>query len=153
MRLTNPSQRKNNNMKNLLIAFTCLALTACAANPSYHKSTHQNYRPQGETNTLKLDAALVHKKNLVTDDYAVMFVINDKTHLYFQLDNGGNGSLSCTDKIGSLGSKESPSQQLCEPHNGHKLGANCTGSTTNGTLTRAQCSFTYDNEIAANFSF
>jgi len=140
-------------MKKLLIALACISFAGCAANPSFHKSTSQNYRPQGETNTIKLDAALTHKKNLLTDDYAVMFVINDKTHLYFQLDNAGNGSLSCNEKIGSLGSKESPSQFMCEPYNGHKVGANCNGSTVNGMLSSANCSFTYDNEIAANFRF
>lgn len=148
MRLTNPSQRKNNNMKNLLIAFTCLAFTGCA--PAYYKSTPQNYRPLGEKSTIKIDGGLVHQKNLLSDDFAVVFKINDETPLFFQLDRGGNGSLSCTSETGS---KVSPSLFYCTPHNGKPIGANCIGSTANGRLISTQCSFTYDNEIAANFKF
>ncbi len=135
-------------MKKLLIALACISFAGCAANPSLHKSTSQNYRPQGETNTIKLDAQLVHKKNLLTDDYAVIFYVNEKNHLFFQLDNGGNGSLSCD------ADKQDPNHLYhCVTYNGHKIGATCNGSTVNGMLSSANCSFTYDNEIAANFKF
>lgn len=135
-------------MKNLFIAFTCLAFTGCAANPAVYQSTAQNYRPKGEEKQLNINGRLVHKKNLLNDEYAAVFSINSQYAIGFQLDRSGNGSLSCTDDIeGEKG------LYACHPHNGKPIGANCVGSTANGRLISTQCAFTYDNEIAANFKF
>lgn len=135
-------------MKKLLIALTCLSFTACAANPAVYQATKQNYRPIGESKKVEIEARLVHKKNLLDDDYAVLFKIDGEMFLYFQLTKNGNGSLSCTKEI-----KSPDGLYDCNPHNGKPIGANCTGSTANGRLISTQCAFTYDNEIAANFSF
>jgi hypothetical protein len=135
-------------MKKLFIALCLISLVGCAANPAIYHSTTQNYRPKGEDNQLNINGRLVHKKNLVSDEYAVVFDINAKYSLGFQLDNAGNGSLSCTTDIkGANGTYD------CHPHNGKPIGANCIGSTTNGKLTGAQCAFVYNGENAANFKF
>lgn len=137
-------------MKNLIIAFSLITLSACAANPAFVKSTSQNYRPKGEGNTLKIDSTIAVKQNLLDKDYAVTFYINENLNLFFQLDKSGNGSLSCESVKGTT---QAPTFFYCSPHNGHKIGANCIGSTVNGNLSTTQCAFTYDDEIAANFRF
>lgn len=135
-------------MNKLLVAALALTFSACAANPSVHGSTPQSYRPKGEDAPLQVESRLIHKTNLLDDDYAVLFRIDNSTVLGFQLDKSGNGSLSCDKTVdGENG------LYFCHPHNGHKIGASCNGSTTNRILTGANCSFTYDNEIAANFRF
>jgi len=135
-------------MKKLLIALTCLSFVGCAANPAVYKSTSQNYRPKGESSTIKIDAQLAVKQNLLNKDYAAVFYINNTNQLFFQLDQAGNGSLSC-DK-----DTQDPNHLYhCITHNGHKIGASCMGSTANGRLASTQCAFTYDDEIAANFKF
>ncbi len=137
-------------MKNLIIAFSLITLSACAANPAYVKSTSQNYRPKGEDKIIKIDSTIAIKQNLLDKEFAITFYINEYPSLFYQLDKNGNGSLSC---VATKGSTESPTLFYCNPHNGHKIGANCVGSTANGNFASTQCSFLYDDEIAANFKF
>lgn len=137
-------------MKKIISLLIATTLTACAANPAVYKSTSQNYRAAGNDKTVKLDASIAIKQNLLDKDYAVTFFVNENPALFFQLDKGGNGSLSCETLKGK---KESPTLLYCEPFNGHKIGATCNGSTANGNLISSNCSFTFDNEIAANFKF
>ncbi|GEM_PF-2078717 len=135
-------------MKKLLIALTCLSFAGCASNPAVYDSTSQNYRPKGQDLPLQIKGRLIHQKNLLSSDYAVVFTVDNEFSLGFQLDNSGNGSMSCTSAIESENG-----QTVCHPHNNNPIGANCIGSTVNGKLAGAQCTFTYNNEIAANFKF
>lgn len=135
-------------MKNLIFPLLAFFLSSCAANPAVYQSTAQNYRPKGDDQQLNINGRLVHKKNLLDDDYAVVFSVNSKYALGFQLDSSGNGALSCNSDIES-----DKGSFACHPQNGKPIGANCLGSTVNGKLSSVQCSFSYDNETAANFKF
>lgn len=136
-------------MKNLIIAFSLITLSACAANPASYGSVKQNYRPKGEDKTITIESRLIVKKNLLDNDYAVVFKVDENYQLGFNLNQNGDGGLSCITNIED--SKDG--KYLCKPHNGHKIGANCVGSTANGNFASTQCSFLYDDEIAANFKF
>jgi len=135
-------------MKKLLIALTCLSFAGCAANPAVYGTVKQNYRPKGEDKPLSIESRLVVKQNLLDKDFAVLFNVDNKMQLAFNLDQQGNGSLSCTTP-----QSDTKGGFMCEPHNGHKIGASCIGSTANGRFASTQCAFTYDDEIAANFKF
>lgn len=136
-------------MKKLLIALTCLSFVGCAANPAVYGTVKQNYRPKGEDKPLSIESRLIVKQNLLDKDYAVIFRLNETTQLGFNLSKAGNGELSCTIEI----EDSNEGQYFCKPHNGHKIGASCIGSTANGRFASTQCAFTYDDEIAANFKF
>lgn len=134
-------------MNKLLTALMLLALSGCAAVAI--PTTSQNYRAKGNDEQLKITGKLIYKKNLLIDDYAVLFNIDNDQALAFQLDNNGNGSLSCTKPVND----DKQGQFYCYPHKGNKIGATCNGSTVNGILASSLCTFTYNNEIAANFKF
>jgi len=133
-------------MKKLLIALTCLSFVGCAANPAVYGTVKQNYRPKGEDKPLSIESRLIVKQNLLDKDFAVLFKLDNDVQLWFNLDQHGNGSLSCT-------TPQDDPLYSCKPYNGHKIGASCIGSTANGRFASTQCAFTYDDEIAANFKF
>lgn len=135
-------------MKNLIIAFSLITISACAANPATLNSVSQNYRPKNSDKQIQIDSQLIVKQNLLDKDYAVIFYVNKINHLFFNLDKNGSGSLSCDKNL-----QDEKKLFHCITHDGHKIGANCIGSTVNGNLSSTQCAFTYDDEIAANFRF
>lgn len=131
-------------MRYLLILF--VFLTACSSNPTLHNSTSQNYRPKGAEDQIRIDASIARKAGMLNTEYAAIFQIDGKPALFFQLDKSGNGSFSCNTDTTS-----DKDLYHCYPHDGNKIGAQCIGSTLNRKLKQVHCTFTYDNEIAANF--
>lgn len=123
-------------------------IASCSTHQVF-KSAPQSYRAIGETQKLNIDARLVKQNNLINSDYGVVFTIDNEPYLFFQLSKNGTGSLSCSDKD----IQDEKGLYKCTPHNNNPIGANCIGSTRNGSLVSAQCTFTYNNEIAANFNF
>lgn len=133
-------------MKNTTIALILLALTGCAT--TAYPTASQNYRAKGSDEQIKVTSKFLHKSNIATDDYAVLFNIDDQPALAFQLDRAGNGSFSCDKPV-----KDEVESYYCYPHKGNKIGGQCVGSTTNGKVSSAYCTFTYNGEQAANFKF
>lgn len=135
-------------MKKTTIALILLALTGCAT--TAYPTASQNYRQKGSDEQIKITSKFLHESKFVSDEYAVLFNIDDQPALAFQLDNGGNGSFSCDKQVKD---ESKDNAHYCYPHNGNKIGGQCISSTTNGKVSSAYCTFTYNGEQAANFKF
>ncbi len=131
-------------MKKIVLIAAIAALAGCATQAV--KSHSQNYRPKGQGNAVSIQGAVLVKPGVLSNDYAALVRIDESKGFGFQLDAAGNGEYSCT-------AKKKTELDYCEPVEGHKTSASCTGSTVNGNVARVTCFVFYDDEKAATFTF
>jgi hypothetical protein len=121
-------------MKNLFIAFTCLAFTACASQQVY-KSAPQNYRLKGAENTIEIKGATFQTKKAFKTTHFIGIYFNNNLQIEVTLDNQLNGESEGT------------------TFEGKKTSATCTGRVITRQTSEIRCMVFIDNEKTVTLTF